>query len=132
MVWEIPGPVQSFSEYTREQVHREIGADLQSRTGEALDFDRPERLLKRWCHEAGIPYLALLPGLRAAYDEDGVYLHGFGEGRTGHWNQVGHRLAAREILEYLEESGLLPAGAPSAELVPQALHLGINGVYSAH
>ena len=51
----------------------------------------------------GIPYLPLGPLLQRQADQQGLTLHGF-SGQApgeGHWNAVGHRLAAEQIAPWL-------------------------------
>jgi len=71
-------------------------------------FAREERLSSVLA-PLGVPYLPLAEELQQRADRDGVTLHGFSGQQPGygHWNQVGHRLAAEALARRL-------CGKPSA------------------
>ena len=72
-------------------------------------FAREERLSSVLA-PLGVPYLPLAEELQQRADRDGVTLHGFSGQQPGygHWNQVGHRLAAEALARRL-------SGKPSAQ-----------------
>lgn len=75
---------------TREAFLQRIGAK---------DLFYVERRIEALGKKAGISTLTLAPALQAHAWRHGVFLHGFGNtawGR-GHWNELGHELAARLI-----------------------------------
>lgn len=86
-----------------EQVHPEIEKKLRESYVEDLDLDLPDRTLSEFADHAGISHLELLPAFREYHQKTGEYLHGFGSGKSGHWNEKGHRLAADKIFEYLRD-----------------------------
>lgn len=94
-----------------EQIDPSVGKTAQSQSDLPLDFDRPERLVAQAAASDGIPTLRLGPVFRQEYASTGATLHGIGEHNHGHWNERGHELAAREILAFLTERRLVPAGA---------------------
>jgi len=69
---------------------------------ERLDLGLPQKIIKFFCREMGIPVLDLLPAFKK---------HGFTEKlffeHDLHWTRAGHRLAADEILAYLEKLNCL-------------------------
>jgi len=71
-------------------------------------FAREERLSSVLA-PLGVPYLPLAEELQQRAERDGVTLHGFSGQQPGygHWNQVGHRLAAEALARRL-------CGKPSA------------------
>lgn len=84
-----------------EQVHPDVGQNLRDSYDEDFDFDLPEHIISEFSEKEGIHHLELLPAFREYHLTTGVYLHGFGTGKAGHWNETGHRLAAEKILEFL-------------------------------
>jgi hypothetical protein len=70
---------------------------------EHFDLDLPQRLLAAQLEAAGLPFLDLTPGLRAAAGGAPLYLE-----RDTHWNAAGNRWAAERIAAWLA------AGAPAA------------------
>jgi lysophospholipase L1-like esterase len=93
-----------------EQVHPDVEKQMRENYAEAFDFDQPERILKEFADKESIDYLELLPAFREYHLRTGKYLHGFGSGKGGHWNEKGHRLAAEKIFEFLKENRLVPLG----------------------
>ena len=71
-------------------------------------FAREERISSVLA-SLGVPYLPLAEELQQRAERDGVTLHGFSGQQPGygHWNQVGHRLAAEALARRL-------CGKPSA------------------
>jgi len=82
------------------QVHPDpdVRARFAARLGVA-DLDYPEGRLAAFCAARGIPCVLLAPAFRARAEREGVYLHGFTNTPPGqgHWNALGHALAA-EVL----------------------------------
>ncbi len=84
-------------------------------------FDRrlPERRLGEWAQRRGVAYVPLLDALRASNVDNSFYYDG-----DGHFNAAGHDLAARVILDAIEDlayadapvspAGDLPASPPDA------------------
>jgi hypothetical protein len=91
-----------------EQVHPELQRRLRNEYDADFDFDQPDRLLEEFAKRKHIPHLNLVPFFREYHLQTGNYLHGFGGGKGGHWNENGHRLAAEKIFEFLKKSDLLP------------------------
>ena len=67
------------------------------------DFDLPQKLIRRYCREAGIACVDLLPAFREQGASGGLY--GF---RDTHYRPKGNALAARLAAEAIRERGLLP------------------------
>jgi len=86
-----------------EQVHPEVGQKLRDSYSDDFDFDLPDRIIAKFADDAGIQHLELMPAFREYHSKTGEFLHGFGTGKGGHWNERGHRLAAEKILEFLNE-----------------------------
>ena len=66
-------------------------------------LDYPDRRLAAIVDDASIPAISLLEPLRAYADKNQAYLHGFENSQlgTGHWNEIGHRLAGETIARRL-------------------------------
>jgi hypothetical protein len=62
------------------------------------DLDGPNRELKEFCGEEGIPFLSLEPLFRQHLRDHGERLHWRYD---GHWNPRGNDLAARYIAEFI-------------------------------
>jgi hypothetical protein len=74
----------------------------------ATDIFYPDNRLKSFCEREQIPVVTLAPQLGSYADQHKVFLHGFGANLgNGHWNQLGHRVAAELITQKLC-GGLLP------------------------
>lgn len=93
-----------------EQVHPRIREKLNARYPGAFDYERPDRMLEEFAKQKGIIALKLMPEFREYHLQTGKDLHGFGSSGVGHWNENGHRLAAEEILNFLQQQNLLPSG----------------------
>ena len=81
----------------------------------------PDRRLEAFARNEGIPFLMLVPPLRAWAEAHQTCVHGF-PGRwpcEGHWNEHGHRLAGRRIAEKLC-SEVLATGATATPSSPAA------------
>jgi len=72
------------------------------------DLDYPDRRVRKFAEEHGIPCLNLGPGFMDYNRRTGKVLHGFGGEPKGHWNAEGHRLAAELIYRFLVRRGLVP------------------------
>ena len=71
---------------------------------EDFDLEKPQRILAAFASEHGIPFIDLLPALRAARAASGPLYF-----RTDiHWTARGHAVAADEILRQLTALELLP------------------------
>ena len=97
-----------------EQVHPRIGEKLNARYPVVFDYERPDRMLEEFAKQKGIIALKLMPEFRAYHLQTGKDLHGFGSSGVGHWNEDGHRLAAEEILKFLQQQNLVPSGEKSS------------------
>lgn len=67
------------------------------------DLLYPDRRLEELGRREGFPVLSLAPPLARAAEREGVFFHGFPntEMGLGHWNEAGHREAARVIAPWL-------------------------------
>jgi hypothetical protein len=66
------------------------------------DLFYPDNRIKSFCDREKIPVVTLAPQLRNYADQNKVFLHGFGANvGNGHWNQLGHRVAAELITQRL-------------------------------
>ena len=71
-----------------------------------FDLEKPQGILAAFASENGIPFIDLLPPLRAARPTGGPLYF-----KTDiHWTPRGHAVAADEIQRRLDASGLLPPG----------------------
>jgi len=86
---------------TRKQASAEPHA-----TVDGLDLEKPQRTFAAFFTEHGIPYIDLLPALRAAAATAPVYFR-----YDAHWTVWGHTAAARAIAERLAGVGGQGSGA---------------------
>lgn len=93
-----------------EQVHPRIGEKLNARYAVVFDYEQPDRMLEEFSNQKGITVLNLMPEFREYHLQTGKDLHGFGSSGVGHWNENGHRLAAEEILKFLQQQNFVPSG----------------------
>lgn len=91
-----------------EQVHPELQQQLRKQYRVDFDFEQPDRIIGEFARKEQITYSQLMPCFREYYLQTGTYLHGFGGSRGGHWNETGHRLAAKKIFAFLKRRDLLP------------------------
>jgi len=64
------------------------------------DLDLPNKVIAEICKEAGVEYFDLLPALRSvAQNGQQPYFE-----IDGHWNQLGHRLAAESICSFMKDN----------------------------
>ena len=81
-------------------------AELRRRYAELLrvpDLFYPETRIRRFGKRHGIDVVALGPQMQRHADTTQTYLHGFPNSRIGfgHWNRLGHELAASLIADHL-------------------------------
>lgn len=65
---------------------------------ERLDFTLPQKVVKLYCKREGIPVLDLLPVFRKRYGREKLFFN-----RDLHWTDAGHRLAAKTIVDRLQQ-----------------------------
>jgi len=66
------------------------------------DLFYPDLRFKDLCEREGIPVLVLAPELQRYAEQNKVFLHGFGTNMgTGHWNEMGHRIAGEMMSNWL-------------------------------
>lgn len=66
------------------------------------DLLRPDRRLEAFAAREKIPFLMLVPPLRAFAEQHGTCVHGFSQDPcTGHWNADGHRVAGQALAPFL-------------------------------
>jgi lysophospholipase L1-like esterase len=90
------------------QVHPHIQQRLNKTYGLPFDYGKPDRMLEEFAQQHGISFLKLMPLFLEYHLKTGKYLHGFGSGDGGHWNENGHCLAAEKIFEFLQANHLVP------------------------
>jgi hypothetical protein len=75
----------------------EVRAGFQKRLG-VPDLFYPDRRVADLCRREGIDSIVLAPEMQSYADKNQAMLHGFpGNIGYGHWNQLGHRVAAEII-----------------------------------
>jgi hypothetical protein len=68
------------------------------------DLFYPDNRLKQLGEREHIPVITLAPEMQTYAEQNRVFLHGFGNNQgNGHWNQLGHRVAAELIARKLCE-----------------------------
>jgi hypothetical protein len=103
-----------------EQVHPHMQQQLNKTYGLPFDYGKPDRMLEEFAGQNGISFLKLMPMFLEHHLKTGQYLHGFGSGTGGHWNENGHCLAAEKIFEFLQENGLVSLDAMTGRAHPHA------------
>jgi hypothetical protein len=79
----------------REGFQRQLGVP---------DLFYPDRRIENLCRREGIDTLMLAPALQTYADQNRAFLHGFADNLGyGHWNQLGHRVAAEVIAKKMCE-----------------------------
>jgi hypothetical protein len=69
---------------------------------DASDLFYPDQRIRRLGEREGIAVITLAPEMQAYADQNKTFLHGFaGNMGYGHWNQLGHRVAAELIAKEL-------------------------------
>ncbi len=101
-----------------EQIHFEIQQEVIKQHSVSFDFEQPDKFLEKFAIRNGVMFLKLLPVLKGYHIKTGRYLHGFdsskyGLGR-GHWNEIGHQIAAETIFEFLHEQHLIPVSVQNS------------------
>lgn len=82
----------------REQVYPDEFGLLNNRE---LDLEKPQRIFAEFFQRERIPYLDLLPYLKARSKESEFYFRD-----DMHWNVKGHELASKLIVDFLVENNL--------------------------
>ena len=67
-------------------------------------LDYPDRRIAAFTASHGIQTVTLLDDFRCHAEARGVFLHGFNDRGTGHWNANGHRLAGKLIARRICQS----------------------------
>lgn len=107
----IPAREQAHQRYyqdTYQQFSKRYGVSL---AHIAWNYAQPDQALGQLFAQQDIPYLDLLPPLRA-YDATGGPDLYFEE--DGHFNQAGHRLTAESACQWVQEQQFVPAPASPA------------------
>jgi hypothetical protein len=95
----------------KEQVYPRLWRSLLShptmRNGE-WDLNKPDRILSEFLSDTQIPFLPLLPHFRKAGKKSELYCRVDKDGKDGHWNVEGHRLAGQVICSWLVKQKLVP------------------------
>jgi lysophospholipase L1-like esterase len=89
-----------------EQIDPAVQKDITDTYGPGFDFDQPDRIIEQYASAEHIPYLKLMPAFREYRLRTGQHLHGWSTVETGHWNEVGHHLAAEKIFEFIKANDL--------------------------
>jgi len=76
-------------------------------TPDEVRLDEPQRQVREWGAETGVPVIDLLPVFRARTQADPSLLY---IPTDGHWNEAGHELAAQALGEELIEQEVVPKG----------------------
>ncbi len=84
-----------------EHLRREIITTFQVDEND-YDFDLPQKVLRSYCEDRGIPCLDLLPSVREKSNDGKLYLL-----HDTHYNQAGNELAATRISQFLRDRQLL-------------------------
>ncbi len=69
-----------------------------------LELDKPNRIMREFLAEEGIPVLEMLDEFQTYAEETGQLLY---YPKDGHWNVAGHRLAGELLADMLCEQGLV-------------------------
>ena len=126
LVVNVPGPLQLAPDW-RAELTAQIGAEPAP-----ADFDMqyPLTRLEAIAASAAIDLLDLRPAFLAYRDRHALKAPVFGWCCDGHWNPLGHRLAADLVHDRLVASGwiegeVLPETAPPLEVLGEALYADI-------
>jgi hypothetical protein len=71
-----------------------------------FDLQKTDRLATGLAEKEGIPLLNMTPAFREAFQKAKKRL--FYQYEDHHWNPAGHRLAAKEVVQWLDERKLVP------------------------
>lgn len=91
---------------TAYQVNQELWddyMDVYAIDRQSVDWEKPQRILKRWGMARDIKVLDLLPRLREVARREDLYYK-----VDRHWNKNGNKVAGEEIYRFLKEEGLGP------------------------
>jgi hypothetical protein len=72
------------------------------------DVHYPEKRLLRFSERENMGYLPLSQKFYQIHKEQGIIFHGTKENPGGHWNEAGHKYAAKYLEEFLIEKNMLP------------------------
>jgi lysophospholipase L1-like esterase len=75
----------------------------------------PQQRLQDFCRRQSIPCLDLLPAFKRHAKRDIFLLDRSGYQDVWHLTEYGHRVSAEELLRFMDERNLLPAGGGSGE-----------------
>ncbi len=132
LVVNVPGPLQLATDW-RAELRAQIGPEPAP-----ADFDMqyPVRRLEAFCTSAAIDLLDLRPAFLAYRDRHALKTPLFGWCCDGHWNPLGHRLAAELVHNRLVASGwiegdVLPETGAPLEVLGEALYADIFGCGTA-
>jgi hypothetical protein len=111
-----------FAESRPEGMERKLDefSVLNKTYGLPFDYGKPDRMPEDFARQNGLSFLKLMPMFLDPHLKTGQYLHGFGSGTGGHWNENGHCLAAEKIFEFLQENGLVSLDAMTGRTHPHA------------
>jgi lysophospholipase L1-like esterase len=93
----IPWKDQIIQEYIMEAGESYAGIPLNR-----LDLGLPQKLVSEFCRHAGVPFLDLLPAFKKHGRSEKLFFD-----KDLHWTKAGHRLAADQILAYLQKLNFL-------------------------
>ena len=84
------------------QVNDALWADVMGLVPSPKQYDRdyPQKVIRRFCLEQGIPCLDLLAPLRKAEHQQRTY-----HLQNSHWNAWGNQIAGEELAEFLLDNG---------------------------
>jgi len=104
---------------TKEQVYAVAPSGVDP-NGVVYDITLPQRFVRAWAEESGVPYLDLLSTLRRRGLEDGACL--YPSGPEVHLNNDGHGIAGRRILDFFRSAaeGQAWSGSPQEVSLPQS------------
>jgi hypothetical protein len=95
---------------TRERIYPDSWEQILAQHPEmrqrTWDLGAPQRRVKRWCTDHGVPCLDLETAFARAREQSVEDLH---FPRDGHWTSAGHQLAAAELKTFIERRQLLPS-----------------------
>jgi len=100
----------------REQVDKGFWSEELSRSAmkeQEWDLSKPDRLLAQFLHEQEIPVLLLASHFQKHLKKADLYHPVDKNGRDGHWNARGHRLAAEVLYRWLVAERILPVEGKS-------------------
>ena len=105
----------------RLQLHHESLGGFRTSGGMSTDdvaIEKPQRAMRTFGREANIDIIDLLPTLRRWTLENKASLHL----PEGHWNEMGHRLAAETVIKEIVEKRLITVIPSSSSSMPMGNH----------